>query len=149
MIVVTLQLSALYFYISVLSGFQPYPYLSIAPLILLLASLFVLFPLLMVDPGIATLESRPLSKPMEAEKALPLFCGKCKVIREKNQAEHCMFCDVCIYSRDHHCGILGRCVTRKNMNYLHAWIALVAAYGLVCILACFMVLIKMRKHKKA
>ena len=33
----------------------------------------------------------------------------------KNKCKHCRTCDICIYDKDHHCGVLGKCIGRGNI----------------------------------
>ena len=46
------------------------------------------------------------------------YCDKCKFsypfIIDKN-FEHCYSCGVCLQGLDHHCGVFGKCIGRKNL----------------------------------
>lgn len=44
-------------------------------------------------------------------------CVVCSVQRPKRGAHHCRTCDVCTVDFDHHCGVLGTCIARRNQPY--------------------------------
>ncbi len=42
-------------------------------------------------------------------------CVICGIIYNQNlRIKHCNLCNVCIYGYDHHCGVIGKCVGKKN-----------------------------------
>ncbi|KAH8609701.1 putative DHHC palmitoyltransferase [Trypanosoma vivax] len=42
------------------------------------------------------------------------WCGTCKLYRPL-RAKHCYFCGMCVEEMDHHCGVIGVCVGRRNI----------------------------------
>lgn len=59
-------------------------------------------------------------------------CNVCRVFKKLNEEDralgeevdhivHCESCDTCIVGYDHHCGVLGACVGKKNLWYFHAF----------------------------
>ena len=88
---------------------------------LLFLTIFFAFELLISNPGIILKSSSNINN--------SYYCNKCKIYVEKNcNSFHCKTCDVCIYDLDHHCGIFGKCITKKNKKYFLACIYI----GIIC-----------------
>jgi hypothetical protein len=67
-------------------------------------------------------------------------CGTCS-LRRPPRASHCHTCDRCVLDFDHHCGVIGACIGRRNIRYFFGFIS---AGGLLCVIAataCLAVLI--------
>ena len=47
-----------------------------------------------------------------------LYCGSCKFLYPYTNKKmiHCFFCNICVCNYDHHCGVIGKCVGKYNIN---------------------------------
>ena len=45
--------------------------------------------------------------------------------------EHCDDCGVCIFEKDHHCGIIGKCIAKNN--YISFMLFVISMFLLICI----------------
>ena len=51
------------------------------------------------------------------------FCGKCKIwISNKEKAEHCFDCNICVEGFDHHCPWTGKCIGKRNLLAFYCFI---------------------------
>ena len=53
-----------------------------------------------------------------------IFCMVCSVYRLRT-TKHCVFCNRCIQKYDHHCGVFGKCIGKRNIILFWAFITLV------------------------
>ena len=64
----------------------------------------------LINPGISFKQNRKNSKYH--------YCDKCKFsypfIIDNKKFEHCHNCGICLQGQDHHCGVFGKCIGRKN-----------------------------------
>lgn len=58
------------------------------------------------------------------------FCYKCGAA---SGGTHCSLCDVCIEGHDHHCGFIGKCVGKKNLNSFY--VLLISAFTTIVMVA--------------
>ena len=79
----------------------------------MVAALCALGVTLMDDPGLAMTERYPPSTVLQP-------CVVCGVDRPVKGAHHCRICNVCTVGFDHHCGVLGTCIARRNHPYFIA-----------------------------
>lgn len=56
------------------------------------------------------------------------YCPTCESARPF-RASHCTFCDNCVENFDHHCGVIGACVGRRNVRYFWGFLV---SMGLLC-----------------
>ena len=106
---------------------QDIPFISIAPPLILLASLCYSVYVWMLDPGLATLAPEYLQEPLYPQQALRVYCRRCKIVRLPG-VQHCHHCGVCIRDYDHHCGIVGKCSGLHSSDAITIWGAIVGLY---------------------
>ena len=66
-------------------------------------------------------------------KAFRYYCQKCNTLTKEN-TKHCNICNICIYSYDHHCVFIGKCVGGNNMGRFKLFLFMIFStliYGLV------------------
>ena len=45
-----------------------------------------------------------------------VYCGKCNIYyNQEENIDHCSECDICVKKIDHHCHIIRKCITKKNI----------------------------------
>lgn len=75
-----------------------------------------------LDPGIvppAPVSEQPTGPATVMVDGQPVecrVCTTCHIIRPP-RSTHCRSCDVCVEEFDHHCGILGSCVGKRNFRF--------------------------------
>ena len=80
-----------------------FAYVSANPLVLSSVSI--------LNPGIILKSEKVNEKNMDT-----IYCRKCQIqcIMDRD-TQHCYDCDVCVRKLDHHCSVVRRCITRKNL----------------------------------
>uniref|UniRef100_A0A0A9ZA29 Palmitoyltransferase n=1 Tax=Lygus hesperus TaxID=30085 RepID=A0A0A9ZA29_LYGHE len=61
------------------------------------------------------------------------YCHTCNLVRPP-RCSHCRECDVCVEESDHHCGIVGCCVGRRNFRFFtgfFVFLTLMCVWGFV------------------
>ena len=54
----------------------------------------------------------------QKETGYVYFCGECRVTERAKKmynVVHCRDCGMCVYGYDHHCGVLGTCIGKRNL----------------------------------
>ena len=71
----------------------------------------------LINPGLPDRDLSKYSKEFLADiTKTPLFCQKCKVIKDyQKMIIHCSHCDVCVEGYDHHCVWTSKCIGKGNM----------------------------------
>lgn len=64
----------------------------------------------LVDPGYV---QRDLSEDVPQDTRRKIKCKLCNTYRGENVI-HCESCGVCVKDFDHHCGVLGNCISSRN-----------------------------------
>ncbi|EPY24617.1 hypothetical protein AGDE_01357 [Angomonas deanei] len=73
-------------------------------------------------------------KVMIKGKEVSLFiCKTCNVPRPP-RSTHCKFCDVCVEEFDHHCGVLGSCVGKRNFRFFAGYFIITVVLQLYAII---------------
>ena len=84
---------------------------DILSIILFLAAAFSGIHVFLINPGISF-------KP-KGKNSKYFYCDKCRFSypfdNNEKRFEHCFDCGVCLQGLDHHCGVFGKCIGRKNM----------------------------------
>ena len=48
------------------------------------------------------------------------YCNECNQYYPKSKkVRHCQICEVCTDHRDHHCGVIGKCISRGNIMWFY------------------------------
>ena len=91
------------------SNIEPWKQISFN--ILLILFFFIYTALITLNPGIILKSEKVNEKNMDT-----IYCRKCQIqcIMERD-TQHCYDCDVCVRKLDHHCSVVRRCITRKNL----------------------------------
>jgi palmitoyltransferase len=42
------------------------------------------------------------------------YCVTCSLYRLRG-SKHCLYCNRCVRTYDHHCGVFGKCIGRRNL----------------------------------
>ena len=52
------------------------------------------------------------------------YCQICNFYYPSNgkKIEHCDVCQVCVRNWDHHCGVIGKCIGRRNLFFFYAYL---------------------------
>ncbi len=51
------------------------------------------------------------------------FCKECQFDYPYNKKlSHCYSCGICVIGIDHHCGVFGKCIARKNIFWFYCFI---------------------------
>lgn len=65
----------------------------------------------MINPGIVFQNDKDEESNINMD-----YCKKCKLyIPKSKKAKHCDICQICVEGRDHHCGVIGKCIGRRNI----------------------------------
>ena len=96
--------------------------LQYPPLITIIISLCFQLRIMIMDPGLATIEPLTFKEPIGIHTAVRLYCSSCDLVGG-DSITHCPFCECCVHKCDHHCGILGKCITKPNLTIFNAWVA--------------------------
>nr|CCC95477.1 unnamed protein product [Trypanosoma congolense IL3000] len=52
---------------------------------------------------------------VDGERVERRWCATCEIYRPL-RAAHCYFCGLCVDEQDHHCGVIGVCIGRRNIG---------------------------------
>ena len=63
-------------------------------------------------------------------------CPKCLTFKTSTYS-HCDYCDLCTEDLDHHCGLLGTCIGRRNRLLFHSLLPVGMGYGLLVLFICY------------
>lgn len=123
---------------------QTTPILQYPPLVTILISLVLQIKMMFMNPGIATVTSKKFNEPLDVHSAVRLYCSECDLVTSR-AISHCPFCQCCVEGYDHHCGIIGKCITKPNLKLFNVWTASVgftfAAFAIALIDVVFGVLL--------
>ena len=120
------------FYILLIFLFNDINYQIICPIIISLL-LFNSLILLIKNPGY-------IYKSIDYSHINVYYCQNCSIVVERGMYTHCYTCNCCCWKLDHHCGVVGTCISRKNIIFFYSLIALVGiinAYDILCFLLFF------------
>ena len=81
----------------------------------------------LVNPGVTFKEEESNN---QNEKNF--YCKECNFTYPKNEKKylHCYACGVCAPNSDHHCGVFGKCIAKKNANAFYLF--LVSIISIIC-----------------
>ncbi len=114
-------------YFEFFARYQPLPYINLASFLLLVVAAAAQASLFASDPGISSLRQQQLPHPLPVHAALSRYCSVCKIVRSR-AVEHCIYCDVCIDEYDHHCDVVGKCISQKNSSLMQFYSAVTMGY---------------------
>ena len=94
-------------------------------------SIYILFSLThiltsIINPGLPSEEYFLENFKIEEHKTKEFaICQKCKIVADLTKGvEHCIFCDICITSNDHHCPWTSKCIGENNQILFNIFIRL-------------------------
>ena len=53
------------------------------------------------------------------------YCQNCGIVVERGFYTHCYSCNCCCWKLDHHCEVVGTCISRKNIIFFYCIIVLI------------------------
>ena len=107
-------------------------YILLSCIILCILNLLSLLLTLFINPGFPDMSKNyfPLLEyntlNQEVKHKLK-YCSLCEILISKSRSTvvHCTHCNFCIEGYDHHCGVLGKCIGKKNIFFFYAYSALI------------------------
>ncbi len=108
-------------------------YLILYSLIFFISTIYykIIFPIflfIVLIDSIILLIKNPgfIYKQIDCNQNSSFYCNKCGFYIERGIYTHCPCCNCCCANFDHHCGVVGSCISKKNMIYFNTLIFLVA-----------------------
>ena len=126
-------------YILLIFLFNDNNFQIITPIIVSLL-LFNSLILLIINPGY-------IYKSINYSHSNVYYCNNCSIVIERGMYTHCYSCNCCCWKLDHHCGVVGTCISRKNIIFFYSLILLVGIINSYYILSFFTFLSKYYQNK--
>lgn len=73
------------------------------------------------DPGYRSKDIYSSEIELRKQKNDYLYCKQCNSWKT-DKAIHCQFCNRCSVGFDHHCNIVGNCISKNNLWAFRLWI---------------------------
>ena len=72
------------------------------------------------------------------------FCKECNYEYPfHNKLSHCFSCGVCVIGIDHHCGVFGKCIARKNIIWFYSFIISTFISIVSCIITLIYIMVEL------
>lgn len=101
----------------------------------------------LINPGTSFKLQNPNS---EGQTQPKYYCEKCNFTYPglKKELTHCYECKVCFHGHDHHCGVFGKCIAKKNLITFFIFPSLGSIIGIIGFISLIYYFVQLVKTKK-